>query len=486
MSGPDPRAGKESIGGAHGAGTPESPYPHLAWLFGLQRFGMRTGLDTARELLRRLGNPESELDTVLVGGTNGKGSVARLLAACLQASGVRTGLFTSPHLQRVGERARVNGVPASDADMDRLVGAVRSEATAVEATFFEVMTAVCLLRFVEARADVAVLEVGMGGRLDATNVAAPDLTVITGVALDHTAVLGDTVQAIAAEKAGIVRPGVPLLTGAEGAALRVLEDRAAAVEAPVFVLGRELNVAVIASSWEGLELRLTWNASQVRHVPLVLQEAGAMQLTAPLVGRHQAGNVALAAFGALLLGVEPGTVQAALALTRWPGRLERREYEGRHVVLDGAHNQQAAAALARALGELEGRVAVLVLGVSADKDVDALLSELQGVASHVIFTAAVNSPRSAEPTALLEAWQRASGAAAVNAEALSAEAVSAEAVSAKPASAEAVTGTAAALRRALTLAAPGETVAVAGSLFLVAEVCNVLDGVDGEPYERWQ
>ena len=471
MSGPDPRSGNESVRGAGGAATPGSPYPHLAWLFGLQRFGMRTGLDTARELLRRLGEPELELDTVLVGGTNGKGSVARLLAACLQASGARTGLFTSPHLQRVGERARVNGVPASDADMDRLVGTVRSEATAVEATFFEVMTAVCLLRFVEARADVAVLEVGMGGRLDATNVAAPDLTIITGVALDHTAVLGDTVEAIGAEKAGIVRPGVPLLTGAEGAALGVLEDRAAAVEAPVFVLGRELNVEVMASSWEGLELLLTWDASQMRHAPLALQEAGAMQLTSPLVGRHQAGNVALAAFGALLLGVEPGTVQAALALTRWPGRLERREHEGRHIVLDGAHNQQAAAALARALGQLEGRVAVLVLGVSADKDVDALLSELAGVASHVIFTAAINSPRSAEPAALLEAWQRASGVTGVSTESVSAEAV---------------IGPAAALRRALSLAAPGETVAVAGSLFLVAEVCNVLDGVDGEPYERWQ
>lgn len=466
MSGPDPSSGNGAAAGSGGPGASGAPYPNLAWLFGLQRFGMRTGLDTARELLRRLGEPEHELDTVLVGGTNGKGSVARLLAACLQASGARTGLFTSPHLQRVGERARVNGVPASDADMDRLVGAVRPEATAVEATFFEVMTAVCLLRFVEARADVAVLEVGMGGRLDATNVAAPDLTIVSGVALDHTAVLGDTVEAIAAEKAGIVRAGVPLLTGAEGAALRVLEEHAAAVAAPVLVLGRDLNVEISTSSWDGLELLLTWEASQVRHAPLALQERGAMRLTSPLVGRHQAGNVALAAFGALLLGVEPGTVQAALALTRWPGRLERREHDGRHVVLDGAHNPEAAAALTRALGQLEGRVAVLVLGVSADKNIGAMLNEFSGVARHVVITAAVNSPRSAEPAALLEAWRRTDRAAGVSAE-----------VAADPA---------AALRRALELAAPGETVAVAGSLFLVAEVCNVLDGVDGEPYERWQ
>ncbi len=449
----------------------QQPYPNLQWLFALQRFGIRTGLETMRELLRRLGSPERELSTVLVGGTNGKGSVARVLAACLQATGAVTGLFTSPHLQRVGERARVNGVAAADREMDELVAAVRPAATALEATFFEVITAASLLRFAAAGADVAVLEVGLGGRLDATNVVAPDLTIVTGVALDHTAILGETVAEIAAEKAGIVRRAVPLVTGAKGEALSVLRARAEALAAPLHVLGRDFRVDVRKSGWDGLELTLEWDEGRIPPQAVGPGASGTLRLTSPLVGAHQAGNVAMAAYGALLLGVEPRVVTEVVAATSWPGRLERREHEGRQVVLDGAHNEQAAAALASALRELEGQVAVLVLGMSADKDIGAVLAALAGVAEHVLFTRAERSPRSAAPQALLDAW-RAGGHA--------------EAAETNGADATALEDPATALARALELCPPGGTIAVAGSLFLVAEVQDLLDGERGEPYERWQ
>lgn len=469
MNGPDELHAGNVVEGASdaeeaGANPEPNPSSNLAWLFGLQRFGVRTGLETVRELLRRLGAPELELDSVLVGGTNGKGSVARLLAACLQASGARTGLFTSPHLQQVGERAQVNGVAATEADMERLVGAVRAEATAVEATFFEVITAVCLLRFVEARADVAVLEVGMGGRLDATNVASPDLTIITGVALDHTAVLGGTLTAIAAEKAGILRRSVPVVTGASGAALEVLEARAQELGSPISVLGRDFRVETLSSTWDGLELLLSWEATTARHAPQGLREPGSLQLSSPLVGQHQAANVAQAAFGALLLGAGTEAVRSAIAATAWPGRLERQQYLGRNVVLDGAHNAEAATALARAIHAQEGSVAVLIAGISADKDIPSILTELAGVARHVLFTTALNSPRSAGPDVLVREWK------SVGADA----------------PAEAFVDPAEALQRAISLCPEGGTIVVAGSLFLVAEVSNLLDGVEGEPYDRWQ
>lgn len=450
------------------SGPDEQPYPNLQWLFALQRFGIRTGLDTMRELLHRLGSPERELDTVLVGGTNGKGSVARVLAACLQASGAVTGLFTSPHLQRVGERARVNGAVTPDLEMDRLVAIVRPAATALEATFFEVITAASLLRFAAAGADVAVLEVGLGGRLDATNVVTPDLTVVTGVALDHTAILGDTVEKIAAEKAGIARPAVPLVTGATGVALRVLEERAEELAAPLYVLGREFEVSVQASGWDGLEMTLAWGAAPAPRSRREPAARDALRLTSPLVGAHQAANVAMAAYGALLLGVSPRAVSAAVAATDWPGRLERREHLGRYVVLDGAHNQQAAEALAAATGALEGRAAVLVLGMSADKDSGAVLATLARVAEHVVFTRAVRSPRSLAPEALLREWGAATHGAGST--------ISAESAPDPPA----------ALARALELCPVGGTIVIAGSLFLVAEVRDLLDQETSEPYERWQ
>lgn len=477
---------------------PAPRFENLDWLFALQRFGMREGLEEMTELLKRLGQPQSNFDVVLVGGTNGKGSVARLLAACLEEAGARTGLFTSPHLQRVGERAMVNSVATPDADLDRLVAAVRPEGEAIGATFFEVITAACLLRFAEVQADVVVLEVGMGGRLDATNAVTPDLSVITGVALDHMKVLGNTVEEIAADKAGILRRGVPTVTGAEGAALDVVMQRAAQLGARMVVLGADdsagdISVEGVTSTWEGVTFTLDWNVPAVRNLPEILRQPGQLHLSSPLVGQHQARNVAQAAMAALLLGVPSQSVQRAVENTRWPARLERRTLNGRFVVLDGAHNQQAAAALAASVRQLEGRVKVLVLGMSDDKDAGAVLAELRGCADHVVFTKAANSPRATDPDVLLQQWRalagtsagdtaHAAGAAGANGEPGAKD----EAQAHEATESEVAQNPQEALQRALQIAGEGQTVVVAGSLFLVAEVRNLLDGQDDEPYERLQ
>lgn len=433
---------------------------NLGWLFGLQRFGAREGLDVMRQLLQRLGSPQDSFRSVLVGGTNGKGSVASLVAAQLSGAGHRTGLFTSPHLQRVGERARVDGQPADDALMEALTAEVRPAAQEVEATFFEVITAVALLRFQRAGVSHAVLEVGLGGRLDATNVVQPELTVITGIALDHTAILGDTEVAIAREKAGILRPGVPLVTGATGAALELLRRGARQLGAPLLVAGQAFGAVDATDSWDGVAFRLRWAPVSYPGAPSALARPGDLALRSPLVGAHQVNNVSLAAVAGLCLGVPPAVSQRALAAARWPGRLERFQQDGRYVVLDGAHNPQAAAALAASLKELQGRVDVLVLGTSREKDAPGILAPLAGIADTVIFTRARHSPRATPPSQLRALW-RGEGALSED-------------------------DPAAALEQALGAAPAGGTVVVAGSLFLVGEVRNLLQGLSAEPYERWQ
>lgn len=417
----------------------------LTWLFARQRFGARLELGRMRELARRLGDPQGRYRCVLVGGTNGKGTTAAVLAAALREGGERVGLTTSPHLQHLRERVVVDGLAVAGEVLADSLARVRPHADRLEATFFEAVTAAAMLTFADAGVDSAVLEVGLGGRFDATNIVSPALSLVTGVALDHTSVLGGTLREIAAEKAGILRPGVPAWTGAEGEALVWLEREAEARGARIRTLAREVAMEVSDLGWEGLALTLDLPAARTR-------------LRTPLVGVHQARNVALAVVGAAELGVSPEAAARAAGATRWPGRLERLPAGDGWLVLDGAHNPESAAALAGALRILEGRVPVLVLGMSADKDVAAVADALAPVADRVIATRAASSPR----------------------------AMAADRLAGAVPGAVAVDRLEEALARARVVAGARGTVVVAGSLFLVGEVRALALSESPERRERWQ
>jgi dihydrofolate synthase/folylpolyglutamate synthase len=420
-----------------------------AWVEARQRFGVQPGLERVRALLEALDRPQDAVEVALVAGTNGKGSTTALLDAMLRADAAvgAVGRFVSPHLVRFDERVHVAGAPLPRTEMERVLERVRAPADALGATFFEVLVAVALLAFARAGVRRAVLEVGMGGRWDATNATEPTLSLVTQVALDHERVLGDTVAAIAAEKAGVWRPGRPALTSADGPALAVLRAEAAACGARF--------TALDDLAWRAVDLG--WGGVRVEGL-------GEGPVATPLLGVHQARNLALAALAASAWGVPWSAVVAGAADVRWPGRLEPVAALGRRWLLDGAHNPAGAAALAAALAALAARPAVAVVGVSDDKAEGALMPALAGLAPHLIATRAVASPRAAPADAVAAALRRVPGVGRVE-------------VAADPD---------AAIARAVAASDEGATVVVAGSLYLVGGVRPRLLGEAPERFERWQ
>ncbi|HEX7021618.1 MAG TPA: folylpolyglutamate synthase/dihydrofolate synthase family protein [Trueperaceae bacterium] len=422
------------------------PAESLAWLFSRQRFGVKPGLGTIRALLAALGHPERAFDAVLVGGTNGKGSTAATLASVLHAAGRHEALFTSPHLTHVGERFCALGGALPDAAVRAALAGVRPDAERLGATFFEIVTALACLLFAEVGVDIAVMEVGLGGRFDATNALEPVLSIITGIGHDHMAILGDTTEQIAREKAGIMRPARVCLTGATGVALATLQQQAAALGADLWMVGETLQVRSETRGLQGITV-------------CVESPLGALTLQSPLVGLHQARNVALAAVAGQLLAVDEASLQHGVARTRWPGRLEPVPYRGRTFLLDGAHNPEAAGALAAALRDLGLDHALFVFGMSADKDRAGVAAALDPLSREVILTLATLSPRAADPAQLRSYWTAATANARTPQEALD---------------------------LAVDKSLPGEIIVVAGSLYLIGEVRPLLLGEPAEPYERWQ
>jgi dihydrofolate synthase/folylpolyglutamate synthase len=334
---------------------------------------MKLGLAAIDAVCDRLGRPERRVPSVLIAGTNGKGSAAATLSAIARASGVRAGLYTSPHLVRVGERIRVGEADLSDAELDQALEPVfraADDAPEITLTYFEALTAAAFVAFSDRNLDLAVLEVGLGGRYDATNVAPARLSVVTSIGLDHTEELGSTLSAIAREKAGIFRSGRPALIGP-----REEEPRAALVRAArecgalVHLASDEVRVSGVAVTPDGTHFS-------------VQTPGGVSKLTTPLAGRHQADNAALAVRAAELLsgelpGLGPAAVEAGVASTRWPGRMEKMSLRGAPVFLDGCHNPQAASALVQFLEDAGlARRARLVFGAMADKDVEAMAATL--------------------------------------------------------------------------------------------------------------
>lgn len=359
---------------------------------------MKPGLERIIEILHRLGNPHKRLATVQIAGTNGKGSTGAFLSAIMSAAGYRTAFFSSPHLSSFSERFRIDGSEADEDDVADVARRVLAVAPA-EATFFEIVTAMGFQLFADKGVDLAVMETGMGGRWDATNVADGLLAVITPVSYDHCEYLGHTLAAIAAEKAGIIRSGRAVVIGPqEPEALAVIRSAAEGAGARCLVWGEDFNCSADGAS--------------VRYVAGDFALEG---LTPGLHGRFQTVNMASAVTAARLLDsagfpVDDGALRSGVAAARWPGRMELFPGPPR-IMLDGAHNPAGAAALADSLADVRYRRLLLVVGVMADKAWQELLGPLLPLAATVI--AVEPSLERALPAETLAGFIRQAGVEAV-------------------------------------------------------------------------
>jgi dihydrofolate synthase/folylpolyglutamate synthase len=348
----------------------------VQFLYGLRLFGANFGLENTFKLAALAGNPQEKLRFIHVAGTNGKGSTCALLESIYRASGLRVGLFTSPHLVSFRERIQVNRQLIPEADIVRLVGELRAVNNEHEATLFEFATVMALKFFAEQKCNLVVWETGLGGRLDATNIVTPLASVITNIAFDHQQWLGDTLAKIAAEKAGIIKPGVPVVTATdEPEALAVIEKTARDKNAPL----KQIQKSEVES-----------------------------QKSEPLLGEHQKINAALALATVEILRkqipVSDENVRAGLADVNWPGRLQLiQKSNGQKILLDGAHNVAGAKVLREALEKNFSAVKrTLILGVLQDKDWRHICEILAPLAAR-IFTVPVSSERTADAKALAAA-----------------------------------------------------------------------------------
>ena len=348
-------------------------------MYRLRRFGIKLELHTIRTILDGLGNPQEQFLCIHVAGTNGKGSIASTLASILHACGYHTGLYTSPHLVKFNERICINGVPIPDERVVTAYEAVKKVNYGKrEPTFFEYSTAMALYEFGRRNVDWAVIETGMGGRLDATNVLQPQVSIISNLSLEHRMYLGNTIAQIAFEKGGIIKPRTPVVTGAkQKQALAVLHDLARKKTAPLYRYGEAFRTRRNpGGTFTYYGLNHTWSSMQT-----------------PLRGDHQIDNTAIALAACELLmqkGVplSMACIQKGIAQTHWPGRLEIVS-SAPLVLLDGAHNLIAARNLARYLArEIKNRKILMVIGILDDKPHAAMLRSLLPLCDRVILTRA--------------------------------------------------------------------------------------------------
>jgi dihydrofolate synthase/folylpolyglutamate synthase len=423
-------------------------------------------LDRMRTLLARLGQPDTSLKFVHVAGTKGKGSTSAMIAAMLTAAGYRTGVFSSPHLEKIEERFTIDGEPCTGAELAALVDRLRPIVAAMDAeaavqsdpqggpTYFEATTAIALLHFVERQADAVVLEVGLGGRLDSTNVCLPLVSVITSISFDHTQQLGNTLAAIAGEKAGIIKPGVPVVSGVTEAEPRDVIAR----------IAQERGCRLIQA---GRDFRHRFHDGRLEFEYSVAGQEHALE-DAPLAmrGAHQAANAAVALATIAQLrhvgwSISIDAMRRGLETARLAGRVEFFAGEPA-VILDTAHNAASAAALASALHEMKRRGRqTLILAVSSDKDVPAIVGELVPHFDRVVVTQYQENPRAVPAQELAELVR--AGLGRTNA----LDATSGDRVSVLATPHEA-------WEAARRTAEPGELVCVAGSFFLAAELRGVV------------
>lgn len=422
----------------------------IDYLKSLTKFGVNLGLARIEELLRRLGDPHNRLNIIHVGGTNGKGSTTAMIANILKTAGYKTGMFSSPHLHSYTERFLINCEPIGENSLAKLIERVKPHLNNMVAegyehpTEFEVSTALALLYFAEEETDFVVLEVGLGGAIDSTNVVTPQLSVITNVSLDHMDYLGHTVEEIARVKAGIIKPGVPVVTAAQGVALEIIRETALIKGCRIIQVGRDVTYHAVEGA-----IKADYQSFLIDGLQ------GKYHVSLPLLGRHQQINAAtaVAAVELLFRGNEHHFPAAALLeglrTVRWPGRLELVSGTP-DIVIDGAHNHAGARVLKQALLDyFAGRKLVFVLGMLADKERARVVEELVPLARAVVVTRS-NNPRSGN-------WQEL-----------------ATYVQKYLPDVKCVEGVEEAIKTALALAKPEEVVCITGSLYMVAEAREAL------------
>ena len=416
------------------------------WIFNLKLFGdVKLRLTVMEQLLARMGDPHKRLRTVHVGGTNGKGSTVAMVSSILESAGYRVGMFTKPHLTNFTERMSINGAQISEAKVIAMINGMMPAIEAVAAayqhpTFFEITAALMFKYFADEAVDFAVVEVGMGGRLDATNVVDALVSVITNISFEHTNILGDTIEQIATEKAGIVKEGSILITSSDDeAALKVFRDVCAARHASMFVVGKDIVFEKIKSGIDGqtFHIRTSYGRSfEALHVPLL--------------GEYQITNAA-AAIGAIetlrMRGIEipESAIREGLAKVRWPGRMEVMQ-RGPYVVIDGAKDVLATQTLAVEVPKIfKYDKLVLVVSISRDKKIDDMMRDLLAIADYVVATRHKVKGRAIEPAELANDAEAAGKPSTV------------------------VDDSKEAVREAIKIAGENGLVLVAGSIFVVGE-----------------
>jgi dihydrofolate synthase/folylpolyglutamate synthase len=404
------------------------------------------------ELMARLGNPHIGSRSVHIAGSKGKGSTAAMIASSLSAGGYPVGLFTSPHLHTLRERISVNKQLISEAELVYLVDRLVPELEAVNAiarygrlTTFEVLAALAFLYFREKKVDFQVVETGLGGRLDATNVLAAEVCVITSISLDHVGILGDTIPKIAAEKAGIIKSGATVVSSPQWPkAMRIIEDVCKERGADLIEIGRDVTWQKLGHDLDGQYFSVT-------------SRLGTYDLAIPLLGEHQLENAATAVAVLELLDISERFIVEGFREVTWPGRME---VLGREpiMVADGAHNVDSATKLIQSLKQyFNYNHLIMIVGMSADKDIDGIIDALAPACDEVIVTRS-RHPRHAELSDLANGFTR-HGLAAKQ-----------------------CTDAAEAVARALKIAKKDDLICATGSLFIVAEVIEQMKGLSGEVY----
>jgi dihydrofolate synthase/folylpolyglutamate synthase len=430
----------------------ERSYRYSAEVFDLNR---------VRELLFLLGNPHEQYASIHIAGTKGKGSVSALLASVLEAEGYRTGLYTSPHLRRFTERIQVDSQEIPEDEVANIVDVLRPHVDeAGKLTTYEIITALGFLHFARQEVDVVVFEVGLGGRLDATNVVHPMVSVITSLSYDHMHLLGDSLTDIAREKAGIIKPGVPVVSAPQQSeAQLVVEEVAREREAPLYLVGRDWLFSRGSHSIEAQTLYV-WSADEQPLMDAFVESFGAdewvpARYQIPLLGYHQVINSAVAyttlqVVKDLGLNISEEALQLGFMNVSWPGRFQVLS-QSPTIVVDSAHNRDSALKLRIALDDyFPGQPVTMIFGASADKDISGMLSELLPRVSRLIVTQA-DHPRAADPEEL------------------------ADLAHSFGIRVEAVMPTQAALAHALQNVKPDEIILAAGSLFIAGEILAAWD-----------